>query len=174
LSIFGNMQPMQDILSNLASVFRTEIDNYRELLKVLNKEQKVLLEDEISKLADFVNEENEIIHKIKNTEAKRDELIDQLSEMAGISTQEVVFSKLIELAPEPSNESFSEISSEIEEIAREFKTVNQCNRDLINSHREYVRFIVGLISEYDDPGRTYREDGELQKRESMSLLNKQV
>lgn len=165
---------MQNILSNLVSVFQTEIDNYKELLKVLNKEQKALLENEISNLVDFVNREEKIINQIKDVEEERDKLIEQISEVAGIPTQEIVFSKLIELADEPLAESFSEISSEIEKIAYEFKTVNQCNKDLINSHREYIGFIVELISEYDDPGRTYSPDGTLQKRESMSLFNKQV
>jgi flagellar biosynthesis/type III secretory pathway chaperone len=165
------MKTMQNILSNLVSAFQNEIDNYKKLLKVLNSEQNALLENEISNLANFINEEEKIIRQIKKIETERDGLIEQISEKTGIPFQDIVFGKLVELADEPLAKSFSELAEEIQKISNDFKTVNQCNKDLINSHREYIEFVVGLISEYDDPGRTYREDGNFQKRESMSLLN---
>jgi len=165
---------LRNSLSNLASVFLNEMENYRKLLVILHKEQKILIERKISKLSNFVAQEREIIYQIGECEEQRNELIERISEMTGIPAQELLLNRLIELAGEELAERFSEITSEIRKIAREFRTVNQCNRELIDKHREYIKFIIELVSKYDTPGQTYRQDGTIKERKSMSLLNKQV
>jgi len=165
---------MQKTLSNLALVFQDEIRNYNSLLNVLYNERVLLLESEISKLADLLKEENEIIVQIKECEQRRNKLFDELAEISGFSVQELVSTKLIDLADSPLSETFSEIFLEIKQLASEFKLINQCNRELIISHREYIKFVIELVSKYDVPGRTYSQDGTIQERESMSLFDKQI
>jgi len=131
----------------ILKLFQGELDLYRELLDVLKKEKKSLVENNIVRLSSLIPLKESLIRKIKSSEEARHPIMAEIAEDMGLEVGELTYHLLRQNAPDDLKGDFDKFEREALSVVEEIKRINAQNADLVTEAAGYVKFLINVITE---------------------------
>jgi len=125
---------------SLVKIMDGDIDLYSQLLKLESEKTTALLESDIEKLGNFINEEQVITKKIANSEVRRQEFLKSAG-LPGRTLSEVI-AVADKTYAEKLNGQFVKLSS----IVNNLKEVNDYNIRIVKSRISFIDDLTDKLS----------------------------
>lgn len=138
-------------LNELISILTVEKKLYTELTNLAHDKQKVIINNNVEQLADFLKKEQELIDEIESTEKERRNAVIGLCNELNISEKELSFSKLREYLDTSSRIKLDEFKKSLLVILEELHETNETNRMLIEEAMRLNDYSIRLLAQATTP-----------------------
>ncbi len=135
---------MNELLNSLTE----QQSNLQEFLEVVQKQQRALIENNLTSLEESIVLEEKVLQKIEASEKTREDIMKNLSSAYSIKLKSLSvrdFLKQIGNAHHPLVQQISELSDELKDAITQITKVNYQNKQLINHSRNFIKETVNLV-----------------------------
>ncbi|QQS35509.1 MAG: flagellar protein FlgN [Ignavibacteriales bacterium] len=135
---------MNELLNSLTE----QQSNLQEFLGVVQKQQRALVENNLTSLEESISLEEKVLQKIEMTEKNREEIMKNLSSAYSIKIKSLSvsdFLKQIGNVNHPLVQKITELSDAIKTVITDITKVNYQNKQLINHSRNFIKETVNLV-----------------------------
>lgn len=124
-----------------------EIVQYELLLKLSQEKTPVIVKNDIEALQKITDDEQVIVDKIANLDAKREEITKDIANVLNKDVETLKLSVLIEILNKQPKEKarLSQIHDKLKTVVNNVRLVNSHNSELIAHSLEMVEFDLNLI-----------------------------
>ncbi len=164
-----------DYLKELIRVLGIEKKLYLELTDMAKEKQKVIINNNIEQLANYLTQEQDLIADIENVEKERRQAVIGLCTELDMPDKELSFTKLRELLDESAKSKLDQFKESLLEVLEELHSVNETNRILIEEAMRINDFTLRLLTQAAMPSTkpTYTKTG-VDKEKSQHLIDKRA
>lgn len=149
---------MASLIEELISTLRQETDAYQELLPIVEQKTQAIISNDLKKVQEITELEQDAIGQINGLERKRKETITNMGIVLNKKLSDLTLPKLIKLLnrqPEE-QEQLAEIHKELTTVLKRVAEVNGHNKNLIEQSLEMISYNMNLIqSTRIVPGNNY-------------------
>ncbi|MFV1951195.1 MAG: flagellar protein FlgN [Nitrospinota bacterium] len=164
------MNTIKPLLDDLQTILLDEIDLYRELLSILQKEKEVMIEVSADKIMKCIKEKETLGLKLRMLEDYRISVVKKLSDKLNIPEEDIKLSRLSEIADEPYSSQFKRYSSDIRSLAMSIDEVNRYNKEFIERSLTSIRSSLSMLNLLNSSNPTYLQTGEVQGEEQSGKV----
>ena len=136
---------MQEQLTELVTVLRQEIEQYRRLLAVVRRERGRIVRGELAGVVEAVRKKEAITQELANLEAARAALLDRLREELGDPGSPFTLAQAAALAPAKHGQTLREIVIEFRGVVGLLMAANEVNRTLLDRSLDFVQGSLELF-----------------------------
>lgn len=138
---------MASLMENLISILQEETKMYQELLELSIRKTPIIVSGELENLQKITDEEQAIVAKINYLDTQREEVT---KDIANVLNKDVTKLKLADivamLEQRPAEQKqLAQVHDELKVILKNMASVNEQNRELIQSSLELVEFDMNII-----------------------------
>lgn len=159
------MNTIKPLLDDLQTILLDEIDLYRELLSILQKEKEVMIDVSADKIMKCIKEKETLGLKLRMLEDYRITVVKRLSEKLNIPEEDIKLSRLSEIVDEPYSSQFKRYSSDIRALTMSIEEVNRYNKEFIERSLVSIRSSLSILNLLNSSNPTYLQTGEVQGEE---------
>lgn len=134
------------ICSKIVEILEEEIRIYKEVLEQANEKRQALVEGKAAALDLIVRSEQKLSTDIVRLEKERDGIIQAAISSGAIGPEDIIVSKLSKKMDVESGNRVIELATELAEVLRQLKVINDINGDLIKQSLEYIEYTVNIMS----------------------------
>lgn len=148
------------LVGQLIETVELLLAEHEKLLEIEEAKKRALIDGDMAKLQDIVNEEVQFVRKVEKLEEKRMKLGKQIAQEKGIRLEELTASKLSEM--ETDQERVAKINlltGRFVKVIGELKASNELNGRLIRQSLDLVQRSIDLMTDQVDNG-TYTDKGD--------------
>ncbi len=149
---------MASLMEELISTLRKEQEAYQELLPVVESKTHAIIANDLSKIQQITEFEQETIGKIMLLEKKRAEVMKNMAIVLNKKVTDLTLPNLIKvLERQPAQQQeLKEIHTELTEVLKRVNSVNGHNKNLIEQSLEMISYNMNIIqSTRIVPGNNY-------------------
>ena len=152
---------MERQLSDLSDLLGKELDLYRSLLSLLQKERRTVVDCSIEDLIQINKRKENLVLKMRILEQSRQSLLEELAEAIGIPTEALTLSVLEERLEEPMATKLNILRSKLSAILQSIREANEENRVFLQHSVDFVKGSLDLIRHLTLTSPTYMASGGL-------------
>lgn len=149
------------MLTDLRDLLDRELDVYRSLLSLLQKERKIVVDCSIPELIQANKEKENLVLKIRILEQSREAIREDLAERMGLSPDELTLSTLEQRLKEPLATQLRTLRSKLSAILQSIREVNEENRVFLQHSADFVKGSLALIRYLTVSSPKYMASGAL-------------
>ena len=167
---------MQDkLLTDLLNVLKKEYEQYEKLKDTADKKTDTLVENEIERLAEIVQDEDEIISDIEELEIERNELIEKLLDIFDIKEDEINYRELTDYLPDKWQKQFDPIRDKLIDSINSLHEKNEKNRMLLQEAVKLNNFSVNMLQKVLEPiNQTYNKDKKQENKQGYNIVDRKA
>jgi len=132
-------------LRDLSDVLDKELELYRSLLSLLQKERRTVVDCSIEDLIQINKEKENLVLKMRILEQSRQTLLKKIAEVMGIPPELLTLSVLEERLEEPLAKQLSALRSKLRAILQSIREANEENRVFLQHSVDFVKGSLDLI-----------------------------
>ena len=138
---------MASLMENLISVLQLEGNAYEELLELSMKKTPIIVSGDLEGLQKITDEEQIIVAKINQLDAKREEVIKDIANVLNKDVANLKLTNIINmLSQRPVEQNLlAEAHDKLKNVTGHMARVNEHNKELIQQSLEMVEFDLNLI-----------------------------
>ncbi|GHU51503.1 hypothetical protein AGMMS49975_05110 [Clostridia bacterium] len=143
---------MAGLMDELVVTLETQLELYRELLKVSKEKKDVIVKNDTKTLQRLTSEENTIVGKLHKLDKKRIGTMFEIGTVLNIPDREYTLSALCGLLQKSNKRDYERLfplTDDTRSVLEELKNSNTHNKTLIENSLEYIEFSVNLIRTSD-------------------------
>ncbi len=149
-------------LSDLSDLLGEELDLYRSLLSLLQKERRTVVDCSIEDLIQINKKKENLVLKMRILEQSRQALLEKIAEAIGIPPEALTLSVLEERLEEPLANQLSTLRSKLRAILQSIREANEENRVFLQHSVDFVKGSLDLIRHLTLTSPTYMPTGGLE------------
>ncbi len=157
-------------MEELLGILMKEHKLYQKILKLLRKEQEILVSGETGELPSVLEELEKLTSEIQSLEERRRKIIMSLSISYNVPASDMSLTRLCELAEEPLSKKLSDLKAKMANTMEMVRNLNACIFYLSEKALEYSTKFLEIICA---SGSTYHPDGNLQM-DKEALISRRV
>lgn len=163
------------LVGRLIQTVEELLDEHEKMLRVVEQKRQLLIDGDIEKLKEIVNEEMKLISKIEQLEEKRMKHGVRIATEFGLKLEELTASKLIEIDKDPQRVAkINLLTGRFVKVIGEIQTANDLNGQLIHQSLDMIQNSIATLTDPFEPG-TYSGTGDSAKTANKkSLFDKSV
>jgi flagellar biosynthesis/type III secretory pathway chaperone len=147
---------MENAVGAIVSVVTELVQKHRELLRIAEMKQTVLVEGNIDRLKNVVEQEIAVIRQITDLEQQRLEKGQEIADHLGIPVEALTATRLAEETTSPEHRNrIAVLTSEFQVLMGRLKEINAQNEQLIQQSLQYIDHMIGLITADPDENKLY-------------------
>ena len=138
---------MASLIEVLIQVLNDESEVYESLLTVSHEKTQVIVKNDIKRLSEIVEIEQDTLTKINGFEKKREEAVTDIASVLGKNTKDVRVKDIVgylEQQPEVQKQ-LSMAHDRILSCVGELQAVNKHNQQLVNQALELIEFDINVL-----------------------------
>lgn len=138
---------MASLMENLVDVLEKESIEYEILLGLSMDKTPVIVAGDLEKLQKITDEEQLVIARINQLDAKREEVVKDIANVINADPNKVKlvdFIKMLEQRPAEQAQ-LAQAHDKLRSVALQMQRVNEQNRELIEHAKEMVEFDLNVI-----------------------------
>ena len=138
---------MAGMIYDFIETLKLETEEYRKLAEVGSIKSGHLVKGSLKELSDINIVETHIVSKLRSLEKKRDELLNDISDVLNIDKNEATVTKVEQaLMGQPDEaKALRDAKVKLTEALRELDIINRTNTDLINQSIEYANYSLNML-----------------------------
>ena len=152
---------LEYLLTDLSDVLGRELDTYRSLLSLLQKEREIVIDFSTEDLIQTNKEKESLVLKIRILEESRVALLEKLAARMGVSAEALTLSVLEERAKEPFATQLKTHRSNLLAILQSIREVNEGNRLFLQHSADFIKGSLALIRHLTASSPKYMATGIL-------------
>lgn len=152
---------MEDLLHDLVALLSQEAAEYRQLLTLLEDEERALLAGESGRVVELTKRKETLALEIKVLEEARATLMGRLAAELTVPVESVTLTGLLDLAPADEVPSLRELRDELSDLTRRLFETNRRNGFLLERSLAHVRGALALLTSLVTQQPTYEPTGRL-------------
>lgn len=160
---------MEKIIEELIHVCSKEIDAFNKLLETLHSKQRAIVEGELERLKNHVEDENKIVDETRALEAQRVAHTQDLAQQLSLNGNPKL-SEIIEKVEERYAQRLQEQRDLLRTVIEQIHDLNENNQFLINYSLQFIETNMNLLLAGKDEKKFYRQDGKVQKESQSPKL----
>jgi len=138
---------MQNRLDKFEKILTKELNFYRNLLNYSREKHKSLISKEIDDISLITQKEEALVHKIRECETLRIEILKEISNEIKVEIDELNITRLSELTENSEiKKSLLEKKDELKSTLDELRKVNDLNTELIKQSLDIINQTVRMMS----------------------------
>ncbi len=149
---------LSDKVTALIEVISQEVTVFEDFLKLLGRQQDMLVRNDIDGLNKITAWQREKVVESQLFNRKREELISEIKSANAIEG-DLNVSRLIELVDENQGSRLLQLKSIIGGLNSKINQVRDQNALLLNRSREYIAKTLELLSRINNPNINYTQNG---------------
>jgi len=157
-------------MEELKKIFEEEIKIYQEILKISKDKTDTIKENKVKELEAITRSEEELVAKVIELEKKRIAKVKDICKQYGKPEESLKVDELCEFI-EDGKEELQAFKSEITQILKELKKVNNLNDALIKNSLEYINFAVSLATGKQQNSMIYEQKGRNNTQGQRNILD---
>lgn len=162
---------MKQTLYRLADILREEIAYHEQLLKLANRKERVIINNNVEELKAITLSEEKIISSIRDQEIDRDGVVKKLAKHFKVSAKNFTLGKLIEKLDNDIAIEFRLIHQELTGLLKKLKRMNERNSRLIKTSLELVSYSMNLYVNLGRGPKVYGSSGNIaSSRKTNSVI----
>lgn len=138
---------MNEVWNELTTLFKQIAELYSEILALSKEKQQVLIAAQPDALETVIAQEEALLLRVQETEARRGELLQKMAEISGRKRDDLTLSVLAALAQPPQQAELKEIQERLERVIGELKEVNALNARLAEKALFFVNCNINLLTQ---------------------------
>ena len=138
---------MASLMEELISTLSQEKELYLALLPIAEEKTKAIVANDLEKLQEITDREQESVGRISALERKRDEVITNMGIVLGRKPQELTLTELIRVTEKQRSDqaALAELKDALGKAVKKLADVNQRNNVLIQQSLEMIQFNMNLL-----------------------------
>jgi len=166
---------MEQIIEELIQVCSKEIKAFNKLLKTLHSKQRAIVEGELERLKNHVEDENKIVHETRDLEAQRLARTQDLAKQLSLTDGSPKLSEIIDKVEERYAQRLREQRDLLRTVIEQIHDLNENNQFLINYSLQFIETNMNLLLAGKEEKKFYRQDGKVQKdAQSPKLVDHRI
>lgn len=149
---------MASLMEELITTLHDEMAAYQEMLPVAQQKTQAIIDNDLVKVQEITEQEQDAIGKINALEHKRAKTIADVAIVLNYKAEDLTLTKLVELLsqqPEQQRE-LRKIHKELSKLLGQLAEINGHNKNLIEQSLEMISYNMNLIqSTRIVPGNNY-------------------
>jgi flagellar biosynthesis/type III secretory pathway chaperone len=154
---------MQAIIEELIVIMSKEIEAFNDLLGTLHLKQRAIVEGEVERLNQTVQDETKLARETKALEGERIERTRELAKKLHIKNANPRLTEIIEKVEEQYAHRLQEQRDLLRSLVEKIHNLNQGNQFLLNYSLKFVEKTMEILFNGNDKSSLYKKDGQLQK-----------
>ncbi|MDY7031205.1 MAG: flagellar protein FlgN [Thermodesulfobacteriota bacterium] len=155
---------MNLLLEDLLTSLDKETDLYQDLLQLLQKEKRALVDLSLDDLNECNKEKETLILQARALEESRQYGLRKLAEFLDIPSDKLTLSYLSDRIDEPYSKEVKSRRSNLLSLFHSIKDINKTNESLMNHSLDCVTGSLSLLGNLVSTGSTYLHTGRLEHR----------
>jgi hypothetical protein len=151
---------------SLIGVLKKELAIYQELNDFIIGEKKVFIKPSLTELNESNARKENIILKARMLEEARTNILKKIARNLELKVDEIKLATLARYAKIEQRQEIEEIRRKMTLISGEIKTLNEMNKDLVDSSLANVKGSIDFISSLMSQGPVYLESGKIKSFQS--------
>lgn len=164
---------MNKLLNDLINVLERQNMIYKDILEISRGKTKVIVEGRVSELDRMTGLEQKMVFRAGCLDKRREELLRQITNKAGINADRVSMGLLLDKAGDGLKERFLRIRNDLCETLGQLKEVNDLNSRLIEKSLEYIKLSLSIVTD-NTSGIAYGGGDGGEKQQGLSLFDQRV
>ena len=147
---------MASLMEELISVLQEETKIYEDLLVVSDEKTAVIVKNDIGKLQEIVDKEQETIDVITALERKREEIVRSIAMVVNRKPDTLTVAEIIRMLdkqPQEQNE-LAAVHKQIRSVVERLQQMNHHNRELLERSLEMTEFNINLLQSMNQAPET--------------------
>lgn len=138
---------MASLMEELISTLSQEKDLYTALLPIAEEKTKAIVANDLERLQEITDREQEAVGRVNALERKRDEVIVNMGIVLGRKPQELTLTELIRVTEKQPKDraALSELKDALGIAVKKLADLNERNRVLIQHSLEMIEFNMNLV-----------------------------
>ena len=158
-------------LTSLKDILENQKDNFQSLLKIAEKKRDEIIENNVERLKELVEEENEIVSDLEELESERIELVKLLQGKLDIQEEKISYSELIENLPDGWKDKLQPVREGLLSIIEKVHIQNQENKVLIQEALRLNNFSINMFTKMVDVD-IYTKEGTAENTGSRHIIDR--
>jgi flagellar biosynthesis/type III secretory pathway chaperone len=155
------MNALEFMLTELSDLLGKELDIYRSLLSLLQRERSILVECSLGDLVQTNKEKENLVLKVRILEQSRQAILQELADRMGLSPDGLTLSALEDQLREPFVSQFRTLRSSLSSVLESIREVNEGNRTFLQHSVDFVKGSLALIRYLTASSPRYMPSGVL-------------
>lgn len=138
---------MASLMEELISTLSQETDFYNTLLPIAEEKTKAIVANDLERLQEITEREQEAVGRVNALERKRTEVINNMGIVLGRKPQELTLTELIRVTEKQPKDraALSELKEKLGDAVKKLEELNERNRVLIQHSLEMIEFNMNLV-----------------------------
>jgi len=164
---------LSEKVSELMKIIGREAAVFEDFLKLLGRQQEMLVKKDIDGLNNNTARQREKIVESQLLNKKREELIAEIKTTNAIE-EDLNVSRLVELVDEDQGNRLLRLREVINGLNSQIVEVRNQNAMLLNRSREYISRTLGLLSKINNPNTNYTQNGAPANNSAAVALDRKI
>jgi len=164
---------MNEIIEELIAVIAKEIEAFEELLKTLREKQRAIVEGEVQKLNNSVENEVRLARETKHLEVERIEQSQRIAEKLALENITPKLSEIIENVEHSYAQRLTEQRQLLRDRVSEIQILNKKNQYLLNYSLSFIEQTMDMLFAGNESKNIYKKDGKL-KKEVKQVIDRSI
>lgn len=148
------------LIGQLIETVEQLLHEHEDFLEVAERKKRALIDGDMKKLQEIVNEEIRFVRRVEKLEEERLKYGQRVAEAHGLKLEELTASKLASLVSDPERAAkINLLTGRFVKVMEELRAANDLNGRLIRQSLELVQRSVDLMASVPDAG-TYTDKGD--------------
>ena len=165
---------MDEILSDFIDFMEQEIEAFRQLLDLLSKQQRLIVQRQIDDFGESVTEEEHLILRMRDLEKERVAKAGTLSDTLGIAPGELCLTEIIQTVEDRYAVRLSELRKGLLALTEKVRNTNTVNRFLIEQGLRFVERNIQLLTGGEDLGSRYVRTGRAAPNGGRPVVDRMI
>ena len=161
---------MDLLLNEFLGLLEGELDLYRSLFLVLQKEKEAVVDSKLKELNESSKEKENLLLKIRILEEQRLKLLEKLADFLEFPSQDLTLSKLSQMVEEPYSTQLKDYYANFLALIQNIQDVNKTNKALVMHSMELVRGSLTLFNSLTAFNPVYYRTGKIQTRDQSGRV----
>ncbi len=138
---------MASLTEELIYILQSELDTYEELLPIVEKKTRIIVENDLQTLRDITEKEQIAVERVQSLERKREEVIKNMATVMNKKPGDLSLKNVIKLLDKRQDEQLklSRLHDSLTGIIKRLQVINERNSSLIKQSLEMIEFNLNLI-----------------------------
>lgn len=147
---------MASLMEELISVLQEETKIYEDLLVVSDEKTAVIVKNDIGKLQEIVDKEQETIDVITALERKREEIVRSIAMVVNRKPDTLTVAEIIRMLDKQPQEQkeLAAVHKQIRSVVERLQQMNHHNRELLERSLEMTEFNINLLQSMNQAPET--------------------
>lgn len=138
---------MATLIETLVQVLNEECEVYNKLVAISDEKTQIIVANDITKLQQITDQEQDVLTTIANLENKREEATNDIAMVLGKDTKGITLRDVIGFMqgqPDVQNQ-LSDVHDRLLSVVKHLSEINSHNSLLVNDQLEMIQFNLNLL-----------------------------